>query len=456
VEIELRRVALPAFGVPSELPPIPGEVYEGRCSALRAAAGTDWVAVYGDREHSANLLFLTGFDPRFEEAVLLLGPDGRRLLLVGNEGVVHAVETRLPVEVVLYQGFSLLGQPRETAPKLRKVLGQIGLAQGQRVGIAGWKYLDATETDEPQRPAFVPATLVDHLRRATGVYPVDVTAELMDPVRGLRAVNGAAQIAAFEWAAARVGAAVLRVVRGAAPGMTEMEAAALLGYAGEPLSMHPIVASGAPGEAINGLRSPGARPIGRGDGVTVGVGYWGSLCCRAGLLTDEPDEGFLERVVRPYYAAVAGWYGALRIGVAGGEIQAVVDDALAAAGADFRPMLNPGHLISYDEWLHSPIRPGSGERLGSGMVLQCDIIPTPLPAGTALNCEDTVALADDALRRELARDYPDLWRRVEARRAFMTEALGLTLAPELLPLSHANAYLPPFWLARDLVCAVAG
>ena len=452
MKVELRRVALPAFEVPTELPVIPEAEYEARCRALHGAAGTDWVAVYGDREHSANLLFLTGFDPRFEEALLLLGPEERRLLVVGNEGIIHAVAARLPVEVVLHQGFSLLGQPRETAPKLRKVLAQVGMKQGQRVGIVGWKYLDARETDEPERPAFVPATLVDHLRRATGVFPIDVTAELMDPVRGGRNANSAAQIAVFEWAAARVGAAVLRVVNGAVPGLTEMAAAALLGYAGEPLSMHPIVASGAPGEAINGLRSPSGRRLGRGDGITVGVGYWGSLCCRAGILTDEPDAAFVDQYVRPYFGAVATWYEAIRIGATGGAVQAAIDDTLAAAEASFRPMLNPGHLISYDEWVHSPIRPGSGERLASGMVLQGDIIPTPLPPGTALNCEDTVALADDALRAELARDYPALWRRVEARRAFMIDALGLKLAPDLLPLSFANAYLAPFWLAEELVC----
>lgn len=456
MEIELRRVPFPEIEVPSERPSIPVAEYEGRVRALRAAAGTDWVAVYGDREHSANLLHLTGFDPRFEEALLLLGPDDRRLLLVGNEGIVHAVEARLPVEVVLYQGFSLLGQPRQTAPKLRTVLSQIGLRQGERVGIAGWKYLTARESDEPRRPAWVPATLVDHLRRASGGYPVDITAALMHPERGLRVHNSAAQIAAFEWAAARVGAAVLRVVAGARPGMTELDAASLLGYAGEPLSMHPIVAAGAPGEAINGLRSPGSRRLQNGDGITVGVGYWGSLCCRAGLLRAEPDAAFRDRVVRPYFAAIASWYATVRIGATGGEVAAAVDDALAATGAEFRPMLNPGHLISYEEWLHSPIRAGGEERLGSGMVLQCDIIPTPLSPGTALNCEDTVALADDALRAELAGDYPDVWRRIETRRRFMADTLGLTLAPELLPLSHANAYLPPFWLAGDLVCAVRG
>ena len=101
-------------------------------------------------------------------------------------------------------------------------------------------------------------------------------------------------------------------------------------------------------------------------------------------------------------------------------------------------------------------RYGGGETgLASGMVLQCDIIPTPLPYGTALNCEDTVALADGALRDELSRDFPELWARIVSRRAFMAESLGLTLAPEVLPLSFANAYLPPFWLDDALVCTLA-
>jgi len=91
----------------------------------------------------------------------------------------------------------------------------------------------------------------------------------------------------------------------------------------------------------------------------------------------------------------------------------------------------------------------------SGMLFQCDIIPTPLPDGYALNCEDTVAVADAALRATLAAEYPDLWQRVQKRRAFLYEALGIQIADELLPLSPAPAYLPPFWLQSDLVCTVA-
>jgi hypothetical protein len=120
--------------------------------------------------------------------------------------------------------------------------------------------------------------------------------------------------------------------------------------------------------------------------------------------------------------------------------------------APFQPALNPGHLIALDEWSHTPIRANSGDTIASGMLLQCDIIPAPMPDGQILNCEDSLAVADAALRTELAAHYPDLWQRILQRRAFMREALGINLAEEVLPLSAAPAYLPPFWLAADLVC----
>lgn len=45
MRVELQRVALPAFGIPVEMPSIPGEEYEARALALQAATGTDWVVV---------------------------------------------------------------------------------------------------------------------------------------------------------------------------------------------------------------------------------------------------------------------------------------------------------------------------------------------------------------------------------------------------------------------------
>ena len=65
---------IPDFGRIDEPPALPPERHAARCDAALATAGTDWVAVYADREHMANVLFLAGFEPRFEEALLLLGP----------------------------------------------------------------------------------------------------------------------------------------------------------------------------------------------------------------------------------------------------------------------------------------------------------------------------------------------------------------------------------------------
>ena len=60
------------------------------------------VVVYADREHSANLAYLTGFDPRFEEALLIVGPAGDPTLLVGNECVGMAAAAPLPLRVELF------------------------------------------------------------------------------------------------------------------------------------------------------------------------------------------------------------------------------------------------------------------------------------------------------------------------------------------------------------------
>jgi hypothetical protein len=234
--------------------------------------------------------------------------------------------------------------------------------------------------------------------------------------------------------------------------MTELEAIGAMGYQGEPMSCHPILASS--NGALNGLRSPSARTIAKGDAITCGIGYWGGLCCRAGLLTDVPDDEFVMTIVKPYFAAIATWWTTIGIGVTGGEIFSAVTSALG--DATFGPMLNPGHLGSYDEWVHSPIFSGSQQSVASGMVFQCDIIPTPLPPGRALNCEDTAAIADEELREQIARQFPELWTRIQERRAFMRDELGLNLRPEVLPLSVAPAYLPPFWLDPALICAVGG
>ena len=98
----LARLELPDFGMPDREPQIPADSYAGRVDALRARAmarGYDRLVVYADREHSANLAWLTGFDPRFEEAILVVAPDrdGDPAILVGNECFGMAGAAPLPM-----------------------------------------------------------------------------------------------------------------------------------------------------------------------------------------------------------------------------------------------------------------------------------------------------------------------------------------------------------------------
>jgi len=429
--------------------------YEARAGGLYGASGSDWVIVYGDKEHSANLAFVCGFDPRFEEAILVLGPSGKRVLVLGNEGVGYSSKCRLRADVALCQSFSLMGQSRKSAPRLVDVLVGIGIVAGESIGIVGWKYFEADECEEPTHPAFVPAFLVNAARQAVGVggQVKDVTPVVMHPARGLKSFNSADQIAEFEWSASRASRAVNRVLRGVKPGMSEFESVVLSAYEGDPLTCHMMFASAGSDEPVVGLRSPSSRMLSAGDGVTTALGFQGGLTARAGLLNETIDESFLNTYVKPYYCAIAGWWETIRIGVSGGDVHNAVMNALA--GAPFTSALNPGHLTSIDEWTHTPICAGGVLALGSGMILQCDIIPSPMPHGQALNCEDTVAIGDANLRASLSANYPELWRRIQLRRQFMRDAHGIMLADEVLPLSSTPAYLVPFWLARDLVCTVS-
>ena len=59
------------------------------------------------------------------------------------------------------------------------------------------------------------------------------------------------------------------------------------------------------------------------------------------------------------------------------------------------------------------------------MPFQVDIIPTPMRAGWALNCEDGVVFADAALRAELKARHPAVAERIEARRKFVRDELGI-------------------------------
>jgi hypothetical protein len=69
--------------------------------------------------------------------------------------------------------------------------------------------------------------------------------------------------------------------------------------------------------------------------------------------------------------------------------------------------------------------------------------------------EDGLALADASLRAAFAAGYPAAWQRIQARRAFMADVLGIDLHPDVLPFSNLPAYLPPYLLRPERAMTVA-
>jgi Xaa-Pro aminopeptidase len=452
----LATLDLPDFGPPGPAPELSPGLYADRIDRLRARMANrryDRLVVYADREHSANLAYMTGFDPRFEEAILVVGPDGEPAILVGNECWGMAAAAPLPMRRHLHQDLSLPSQPRDRSRPLGEVLGDEGVGPGARVGIIGWKTYGRPEVSD------APSYLVDELRRLVGPSGAveNATDLLIDAADGLRVINEVDQLAALEHAACRTSRGVRNLLWNLRPGMTEREAVALLGWDGSPLSCHLMLTGGE--RASLGLLSPGDRAFERGDRFTVAFGIWGALNCRAGFLVEGESDlpagirDYVERLVGPYFEAVAEWYGALRIGQVGGALHEIV--ARRLGDPFFGIFLNPGHQISLDEWVNSPISAGSTIELRSGMAFQVDIIPATGTEYFTTNIEDGVALADEDLRGELASRYPDVWRRISARRRFMAEALGIDLHPDVLPFSNIPAYLPPLVLRPDRAMTIA-
>jgi Xaa-Pro aminopeptidase len=329
---------------------------------------------------------------------------------------------------------------------LRDILAEEGIGRGARVGVVGWKtYREPWMSD-------VPAYIVDELRGLAGADKVlNATDLFINPQDGLRVINEVDQIAYLEWAACQVSEGVKSLIFNLEPGMTEHEAVALLGWDGTPLSCHLMLTAGP--RAKLGLLSPSDRRIARGDPFTTAFGIWGALTCRAGFVVESTTqlpsaiEDYVERLVGPYFDAVAEWLAAIHVG----QSAAVLDEIIRRRLGDrfFGIFLNPGHQIHLDEWVNSPVWPGSPVELRSGMAMQVDIIPATGTDYFTTNIEDGIAIADEALRAEIAARHPDAWKRIEARRDFMTDVLGLTLHPDVLPLSNLAGYLPPFLLSPE-------
>jgi Xaa-Pro aminopeptidase len=458
--VKLIDAKLPDFGVPASRPELDRSIYTARLDALtkaRRAASIDSLVIYADREHSANLAWLTGFDPRFEEALLIIAPGNIPTLLAGPENLGRAQKSEIEVNARLYPPFGLMGQDRSQTPDLEEVFASAGIAAGQRIGVLGWKYYGMSEAKRPETWFETPAFIIDILRGMTGDQGkvVNANALLMDASTGLRALNEVEQIAQFEFGAVMAAEALISLFRNIEPGMSEIAAVQTMGLGTVPHSCHTMLSTGG---RLVGLDSPSGKIIERGDPITTAVGYWGGLSSRLAWVVEDASElpsnarDWLERLAMPYFACAAEWYSTIGIGVTGGTLDAIARKHLGTPF--FNLILNPGHLLHIDEWMNTPVYPGSKETLKSGQMMQCDIIPAAGPPYYGANIEDGIALLDEQGRAELKDKYPDVAARIEARRAFMTDTLGIALKPEVMPLSNLAAAYPPFLLSPDRLMAL--
>lgn len=417
-----------------------------------AQQNLDSLVVYADKEHGGNFEYLTGFIPRFEEGLLVLHKSGEAVLVLGNENLKLAQHSRIPASVVHAPWFSLPNQPMETTLSLSEVLQQAGLRGQKRVGIAGWKLFTGINDNNKSLfdiPTFIFLALQSALTPACEL--LNATDLFISPRQGARTTNNANEIAHYEYGANLASSAALSALNAIELGKTEKSIAALLAANGQANNVVTIAATGDRFENAN--LYPSDKQIQKGDKFSLTVSYKGGLTSRAAYVVSQADElhdevsDYLDVVAIPYYQAVVSWLEYMRVGVKGHEVYELIEQVLPKT--EYHWHLNPGHLVADEEWLCSPIYPASDIPLSSGMLLQIDIIPSRKGyAGASI--EDTIALADETLRLQIATLYPELWQRISARRKYIRDVLNIHLHEDVLPLSNTVGYLRPYLLNKDL------
>ena len=244
---------------------------------------------------------------------------------------------------------------------------------------------------------------------------------------------------------------MLQAMNQIALGKTEMEVARALSDLGQAHNVVTIMATGE--RFVKANIYPSNKVIKRGDKLSLTTGYKGGLQSRGGYAVSqaselpEEEKDYLSAVAQPYFNAVKTWLETIKIGMQGQELYNKIEEVLPQEKYGWT--LNPGHLSADEEWMSSPVYPQSTERIESGMLFQIDIIPS-VPGYGGVSCESGIFMADESLRKEIQEAYPDIWARVQNRRAYIQKELGITLCDEILPTSSATAYLRPFMLDKTL------
>lgn len=450
--INLQKTAAPQLDkdvLPVQLTDETMDIRKANLLKKMQADNFDAVVIYADLEHGGNFEYFTGFVPRFEEALLVIHQSGEAYLVLGNENLNKVPFARIAATAVHLPHFSLPNQPMETALSVPAILKQTKLEQAASIGLIGWKNF-TSQHDDNAALYDLPYFLVDGLKQAAPEASFKNAAYLMIDENGLRTTNNANEIAHYEFGAMLAGNCILNAMDQLAVGKSEMEIGAYLNDFGQTPSVVTIMATGARFEKAN--LYPTGKKIQLGDRISMTSGYKGGLQSRGGYAVHtseelpEAEQDYLDRVAKPYFNAVKTWFETIAIDMPGANLYDKIEEVLPKEQYGWH--LNPGHLCGDEEWLASPIYPDSSEKIKSGMLFQFDIIPS-VPGYSGASCEGGVVLADEHLRAVIQNEYPEMWSRMQARRSYLIEEIGIQLSEEVLPMSNAAAYYRPFFLNKE-------
>lgn len=415
----------------------------------------DVLIIYADLEHGSNFEYLTGFLPRFEEALLVLHKTGNTYLLMGNENLNKAEKARIPATPIHVPHFSLPNQPMSPGSSLFHLIKQARISKNQRIGIVGWK--NFTSTCEDNEHLFdIPHYILEIIKDLSGC-PQNIinAASLFIGENGVRTTNNVDEIEHYEFGASLASDCMLDAMDLLAPGVSEMELGNVLNAYGQRNSVVTIAAAGE--RFVKANIYPTQKSVTKGDAISLTVGYKGGLSSRAGYAVHRAEDlpeacrDYLDILVKPYYQAIVQWLENIHCGMPAKELYDLIEQVLPKELYHWH--LCPGHLGADEEWLSSPVYRNSKEILKSGMIFQTDIIPS-LKGYAGISAESTIVLADKNLRNEIQKERPLLWARMMSRRDYLINTLNIQLNEDVLPMCSTVAYLRPFLFNHEMAMAV--
>ena len=453
-KVQLRKVHLPnTFNdvEPVYLTEATMEQRANKVLELMKEDNFDSLVIYADKEHGSNFEYLTGFIPRFEEGLFVLKKAGQASFILGNENLKMSKYARLQGELYHYPLFSLPNQPMENEKSLDSILREIDFSNDKKIGLIGWKMFTSTQYDN-SAIFDIPHFIVEAIRNICTKEAEIVNAAYLfiGGGKGARTTNNANEIAHYEYGANLSSTSMLQAMNAVEIGVKESCLGNLLNAEGQTNNVVTIAATGVRFEKAN--LYPTSKQVTLGDTLSLTTGYKGGLSSRAGFVVESAEQlpdnqrDYLEKVAIPYFKTVVFWLENIRIGMYGGEFYKMIEEVYPKE--EYHWHLNPGHLVADEEWMSSPIYPSSKETLKSGMLFQIDIIPSITGYG-GVSAEECIALADEELRNQISKEYPDLWDRIEKRRYYIQHELGINLPEHVIPLSNLVAYLRPFFLNKS-------